>query len=196
MSAFIVDPEHIHVLLWAASRPTSPYGPLVWYYDNPSREGRLTDDAIDTVGQMLVDENAASVNYRYDEDDAYIYAYQRPRYTTWSGVEIKALHCYEYQSCEHPAGAPAKPTLLPRLERRLIGELPGYDDAPWAISSLDTPPPNDGPTPTRHVTHRPSRCPRRCGHRLCGVFRCAVAGALGATGGCPPAAGMVRSPHL
>ncbi len=82
MSAFIVDPpEHIHVLLWAASRPTSPpYGPpLVWYYDNPpSREGRLTDDAIDTVGQMLVDENAASVNYRYDEDDAYIYAYQRP----------------------------------------------------------------------------------------------------------------------
>ena len=141
MSAFIVDPEHIHVLLWAASRPTSPYGPLVWYYDNPSREGRLTDDAIDTVGQMLVDENAASVNYRYNEDDAYIYAYQRPRHTTWSGVElIKALHCYEYQSCEHPGWRTSQAHSFCRaLEHRLIGELPGYDDAPWAISSLDTP---------------------------------------------------------
>jgi len=116
MSAFIVDPEHIHVLLWATSRTTSPYGPLAWYYDNPTRKGELTPDTRDDVGQMLVDENAASVNYRYDEDDAYIYAYQQPQHTTWTDVEIlKALDCYQYQSCEHPAWRDMpSPRLLPR----------------------------------------------------------------------------------
>jgi len=68
-------------------------------------------------------------------------ASRRPRHTTWSAVElIKALHCYEYQSCEHPGWRTSQAHSFCRaLERRLIGELPGYDDAPWAISSLDTP---------------------------------------------------------
>ena len=90
---------------------------------------------------MLVDENAASVNYRYDEDDAYIYAYQQPQHTTWTDVEIlKALDCYQYQSCEHPAWRDSQAHAFCRaLEGRLIQALPGYDDAPWAISRLDTP---------------------------------------------------------
>ncbi len=141
MSAFIVDPEHIHVLLWAASRPAGHYGPLSWYFDKPTREGRLTADTRDAVGQMLVDENAASVNYRYDEDDLFIYAYQRPRHTTWSTVDLlKALHCYEYQACEHAGWRDSQAHAFCRaFEHRLIQALPGYDDGPWAISRLDVP---------------------------------------------------------
>ena len=34
MSAYLVDDEHIHVLIWAASKPVRPDAPLSWYYDN------------------------------------------------------------------------------------------------------------------------------------------------------------------
>ena len=68
MSAFLVDPEHIHVMLWAANRPVGYLGPLRWYFDNPSRSNQLDGDNLDQVGQMLADENSASVNFRYSQD--------------------------------------------------------------------------------------------------------------------------------
>ena len=39
MSAFIVDPEHIHVMIWAATRHVNHLGPLRWYYGNPTAAG-------------------------------------------------------------------------------------------------------------------------------------------------------------
>ena len=54
---------------------------------------------MDVVGQLLVDANAASVNHRYEEDNAYVYAWQRPRHTDWSPVELLgAIAGYEYQA--------------------------------------------------------------------------------------------------
>ena len=44
MSAYLVDAEHIHVLLWAASRPIAPPNPtLRWLYDNPTRINQLDE---------------------------------------------------------------------------------------------------------------------------------------------------------
>ncbi len=87
------------------------------------------------MAQMLHNENVASVNYRYSEDTA-------PTAITWDGkfmalrpVEvIKACHCQDYQSCEHDGwdGSAAK-ALLEKIIDRAVGELPGYDEAPWGI---------------------------------------------------------------
>ena len=51
-----------------------------------------------------------------------------------AGRAPKAIDCYEYQSCEH-AGWPRSEAraLCAALRHRLIGELPGYDAAPWGI---------------------------------------------------------------
>lgn len=149
MSAYIVDPEHIHTLLWAASRPFIPYGPLRWYYDNPTRAGEATSDTLDVVGQMLLDANAASVNYRYDEDELYVYAYQRPRHSTWTNVDLlKALACYEYQSCETADWATSQAhAFCAALRHRLIQSLPGYDAGPWEITADTVPDHRPAPTP-------------------------------------------------
>ena len=90
---------------------------------------------------MLIDENAASVNYRYDENELFVYRYQRPRHTTWSAVELlKTVDCYEYQSCEHPGWAQSQAhAFCESLRARLIGTLPGYDDASWGITPSTVP---------------------------------------------------------
>ena len=141
MSAFIVDPEHIHVLIWAGLRHHRGWE-LRWYYDNPTRVGVLTGDTVDTVGQMLLDANTASVNARYREDtEAGDYRWRTPRSTGWTPVEvIKALQCYIYQSCEVPDwdGSQAE-RFCDSLLDALISALPGYAAAPWTITTTATP---------------------------------------------------------
>jgi hypothetical protein len=49
-------------------------------------------------------------------------------------VLIKAIHCYEYQSCEHDEWEKSKAAdYCTALESMLVHELPGYDAAPWGI---------------------------------------------------------------
>ena len=144
MSAFIVADEHIHVLLWAGQRPSQRYGLLRWYYANPERDGYLDADTADAVGQMLVDENRASVDYRYSETNAHsVYRYRRPRHTEWSAGELlNALHCYRYQTCEHPGWADSQAyAFCTALEQRLISTVPGYETGPWAITGRTKPEP-------------------------------------------------------
>jgi hypothetical protein len=141
MSAFIVDPEHINVMLWAGAQHAGHHGPLRWYFGNPTHIGELHDDNLDQIGQMLLDENAASVNYRYSENNHYEYRYRRPRHISWSVPELlNVVHCYEYQACEHPEWEHSQAhAFCAALQQRLITKLPGYSDGPWAITDTTAP---------------------------------------------------------
>lgn len=48
---------------------------------------------------------------------------------------IKTCRYYAYQSCEHNGWerSPAR-RIVEALERQLVPELPGYDDAPWGLT--------------------------------------------------------------
>lgn len=132
MSAFILSKAHIDRLV-----ATALYGPsdvaqwrlrdLDW--DRPPEE----------VGQILIDENVASVNYLYsldDESEPYVWTPLTPRLTIVGA--LKALDCYEYQSCEHPAWSSSLArSLCASLRSALISALPGYDVAPWAYTDDD-----------------------------------------------------------
>jgi hypothetical protein len=143
MSAYLVGPEHINVLLWAAHQGFHrPLGNLTWTFDNPIRVHQLTDANLDEVGQMLVDANNASVNHRYGESlEPYEYRYTRPLHTSWSVVEVlKALQCYEYQSCEPKNWQGTEAYAFCRqLQDMLVQALPGYDRGPWGITRISWP---------------------------------------------------------
>jgi hypothetical protein len=144
MSADLVDPEHIHVMLWAGMerRYGGRCSPLSWYWGNPDERGVLDHQSADAVGQMLLDANAASVNARYDEDNAYVCQYQRPRYRSWQPVELlKAIECYEYQACEvHDWPQTQAYAFCQALRKAVIRGIADYSDAgTWSITSSSTP---------------------------------------------------------
>jgi len=149
MSAYVVHPEHIRVLVWAGIHFTHPGSDLTWYVPNPEeviyQEGvktqfgrtyrQLNRRTAETVGQLLLDENVRSVNYRYDEGETYIYKHDKPVHTNWSPVEVlSAIACYEYQACETPEWQYSEArTFCDALRSALVAKLPGYDKAPWGI---------------------------------------------------------------
>ena len=146
MSAAIVDHEHIHVLIWAASKPIAPPNwQLRWTWDNPTRINQIEPDVSnrDEIGQMLLNENAASVNHLYSmgDADAGDYHYQRPQHTEWSTAELlNALHAYTYQASEHPGWERSQAkAFCDELRNRLISTLPGYNSGPWTITRASVP---------------------------------------------------------
>ena len=47
---------------------------------------------------------------------------------------LKAISCYEYQSCEHPGWHTSEARQFCSVLRdHMISMLPGYDDAQWEI---------------------------------------------------------------
>jgi hypothetical protein len=143
MSAFIVHPEHINVLLWAGLQRVGHSGPLRWAFGNPSRIQELHPANASQVGRMLLEENIASVNHLYNEttDVSANYTYRHPRQTGWSIPELlNALHCYQHQACEHPCWDSSEAhAFSDALQQRLIHRLPGYTAGPWGISTTSTP---------------------------------------------------------
>lgn len=146
MSAYLVDPEHINVLVYKAMQPAGHMGLLTWNVsDETERFGYAHRSAsvmgADAIGQMLLDQNAASVNHRYSEDEAYVYSYQRPKHTEWLPVDILgAISCYEYQACETPDYRDSEAYAFCRaLESRMIHQLPGHESAPWEITASSVP---------------------------------------------------------
>jgi len=146
MSAFIVDAEHIHVLVWAGLNIR--YGPLRWRASDPTMPGghhwrELTADTVDPTGQMLLDANIASVNHRYAENNGpAIYTWRTPRHRRWSPVELlKALNCYDYQASEPDDWEQSQAhAFVQELQGALIGQLPRYDDADtWGITASSEP---------------------------------------------------------
>lgn len=143
MSAYLVDPEHLHVMLWAGmERRYTRYGPLSWCWGNPTDRAQLDHHSADAVGQMLLDANAASVNTRYEEDNAYVYQYQRPRYRSWEPVELlKAIDCYEYQACEVRDWPETQAFwFCQSLRKAIIRGIADYSDAnTWDLTTSSMP---------------------------------------------------------
>jgi hypothetical protein len=110
----------------------------VSYWDEATSERvNVTRFNATNTGQILWDENARSVNYRYKENDP------APRYSFTFRLSftppvqiIKAAHCLDYQSCETDDW---ETTLAYKILQTIISaachNLPGYDDAYWGIKA-------------------------------------------------------------
>ncbi len=159
MSVFVVNPVHVDVILCAAiNGPWDYRGPRDYDGSHMSwRGGPYVDELLDGIasgpvneeianlsGRALLRECVASVSYRYPDDPADrlagLYPGYDPERYEWtdlgrplSAIECcKAIHCYEYQSCEHPGWeASGARAFCERLRSSLVGGMAGYVDAPW-----------------------------------------------------------------
>ena len=158
MSAFILGKEHIDYLV-EAGLFVNGHGGLTWLAPGEdletdyqagdwcgptamqsykARHRELRMETADHVGQMLIRENHLSVNFRYDErptvtlEDPYRF---NMRLRPIDPVQVlKALNCYEYQSCEHPGWKTSEAkAFCDALRHSTIHRLPGYDDAEWEV---------------------------------------------------------------
>lgn len=129
MSAFIVSNEHINALVNFGLKST---------YWNPKTQWReeINRHTAQEVGQILLDENQRSVNYRYSENDtspAFKFTVDYDGELTPVQV-IKACHCLDYQCCETPDWEQTLAhTILETIKHKAEGLLPGYDEAAWEI---------------------------------------------------------------
>jgi len=138
MSAFVVDKAHINLMINAG---LFSHDPLTWYHGD--KHHKLEHSNTDEVGQMLLDECIKSVSYRYGDsevtnlpgraDAEYIVPFKHKlAYNIPAVVVLKQIHCYQYQSCEHPDWEASEAyAYCKALEGRLIRNLPGYEEAPW-----------------------------------------------------------------
>jgi hypothetical protein len=133
MSAYVVSDKHINYLVNAAIHYNTHCTYITW------GESRAEFGNADEIARALLGENIKSVAYRYSEqpDLASVEAFRH----RWDGLKapdavqvLKAIHCYEYQSCEHPrwAGSPAW-SFVRQLERAAMRRVPGYEEAEWSI---------------------------------------------------------------
>ena len=84
MSAYVVDNETIHALV---------KGALEYGYEG--------EKSADELGQWLLEQNYASVNYRYNEhEQARKYVYEDVEID--EGIVYGCIENYEYQTCELP----------------------------------------------------------------------------------------------
>lgn len=132
MSAFILLEKHINTLITSAlfaSRYGYNFGVV---HNNQYKTYHFNDT--DILGQILVNQNYKSVNYRYDENEIpYKYHF---KYTEAEAIQIlKACDCYDYQSCETEDYYSTEAcAIIERIRRDTISTLPGYNDALWDVS--------------------------------------------------------------
>ena len=160
MSAFIVSDTHIDALITAGLILPRPHGPMRWLWPEitvrevadatragtafpqhsvqlvEGRSHELYQDNATDVGAMLAAANRDSVNFRYAEDEIEAAYRFRPLAGTPDPlVVLKAIACYEYQSCEHPEWRASQARqFCDALKEVCIHRLAGYDEAPWTIS--------------------------------------------------------------
>jgi hypothetical protein len=156
MSAFIVSRHHIHQLVTALDTTVAP------------------TEAPTALGQLLWDENIASVSYRYNDEpvsdlpgpigETYLYEYVTPQ-RTLTPVEIHTMtRGYRYQSCEHPDWESSEACrltemLLTTIETQLgktaaqIRDSQEGQKAGWSIDDDEprTPPVPVNTTPPRRI---------------------------------------------
>jgi hypothetical protein len=144
LSAFLCSDESLLVLVHAAMNV--PHG-LSWYWGKreegyqPSKRAslkRMDYEQADRVLKMLRAENVRSLVHRYPDDakefgDLAVLHYPPTLafQTDPTPVEVlKTIHCLDYQSCEHDGWPDSEAcAFLRSLERAMIRELPGYDNA-------------------------------------------------------------------
>lgn len=154
MSAFIVSEKHIEAMVSAGVslkvRWMAPEEPEASDYQsgepwgttatvNAQRRIReATRETANETGRMLLMENARSVAFRYEEAidaDTTLAATFKAHGLQHNIVDLlKAIDCYEYQSCERPQWASSEAhEFCEALRGALIRALPGYSDAAWEI---------------------------------------------------------------
>lgn len=124
MSAWIVSRDTIDLLVSASLQA--------------KRQGHLSGDlsllSDDELGKLLWTENLRSVQHRYPSEDLELDAYEFQSVFPLppDAALVKAVHYYEYQSCEHAEwSSSAAHDLCQRLIGWLTTRMPGYDAAPW-----------------------------------------------------------------
>lgn len=146
MSAFIVGTDHIDYLVSAAVDVGTNGGGFGIYWGGE----RIDWESATRVGAALLAENIASVAYRYAGSDPgwelpgpiptpspEEYEYQ-PFLTVEPAQVLKALDCYESQSCEHPGWQESDARrFCDALRRRYSAMMPGYEDALWEVSRAE-----------------------------------------------------------
>lgn len=166
MSAFIVGKPHIDALVHAAAahRVGEHHSGMSWYHFTVTDDqgwpadmrryevGYSDQESQDECGRMLWAENLRSIEYRYpDTIDNQMYP-GPGGFLGWPDVEqytckglrqapdpvaiLKAIECYEYQSCEHPGWRTSNAqAFCENLRRKMIVALPGYREADWEVES-------------------------------------------------------------
>ena len=148
MSAYIVSTETIDAIIYGARHYASFPQPKI--YDSNGEANPLTNPS--RCGEILLAQNYASVNYRYNEhDEAPAYEYTAEGRTV-AGIVMErsgdapkytladcygALKCYRYQACETP-NYQISPVGM--FVRELIDNLAEvairqYGDIPWGIEA-------------------------------------------------------------
>tara|TARA_R110000868_G_scaffold147436_1_gene368946 strand:- start:365 stop:748 length:384 start_codon:yes stop_codon:yes gene_type:complete len=127
MSAFIVSQNHINYLVQAARHISRD---MSRRYPNGS-----------DVALMLETENWKSVTCRYGHEKDFGETPTlrnvpfQPKVRLTPVQVLKAIACYEYQSCEHLGWETSTARqFCERLRAAMIRDLPGYEEATWEIA--------------------------------------------------------------
>jgi hypothetical protein len=145
MSAFMQSDDHISYIL-AAAHQEQYGGDKCDYFYKPNGERRDIRWREGEVGQILKDQNARSVNFRYADspnDDTragdlppFVWMPPFTRGVPYDPVKtLMAIDGFSYQASETPDWRETEAwAILHQLRARAIKTLPGYDDAgTWSI---------------------------------------------------------------
>lgn len=168
MSAFVVSKTHVDLIVRAAEH----YGKqgyqgarmqwwqvdedgnyAGWRYLDANEDSRDEYYTLSQLGQILVNENVASVCGRYpdvDPDigdlpgpiDAYYmapYVYTDHGYVLSPGEVFAAIDHLDYQSCEHDGWRTSEAHgFLTALRGQVCRSVEGYEGAPWGFDTIPT----------------------------------------------------------
>ena len=132
MSAWVCSDETIAGILRAAAPGSIGYA-ATYYWNGDTRH---INTRLEEVGQILVDENYRSVNFRYEErgDEPHVYKHSHLSQEMTAVQIIKLCNCYRYQVCEPDDYKETEAwAIVSSLRDRAIITLPGYDAAEWGI---------------------------------------------------------------
>ena len=159
MSAFVVGKSHIDFLVTYADlhRRSMWENILDRLVVRKDKADDLLSD-LDLIGRALWSANIASVRYRYPNERAdelpgpvgvafaaagYRYRAHRLAFGCQPDVLLKALSCFEYQSCERPDwNGSDEHQFCVHLRDAAISALPGYAEAPWQVPEAEGEAPN------------------------------------------------------
>ena len=138
MSCYIIDKKDMKKIVLAFRKFTAAQHTSQVRIPGDEDYSDLTEiETMSRVGQILVDQNYRSYNYRYNETlepEAFEITGQDLMYVPrLTPVEtLKALASYDYQSSETPDYEETDAWKLANIIRHYaIESLPGYDEAKW-----------------------------------------------------------------
>lgn len=140
MSAFLMGGDDIDLLTSAHFALGGNRSPWKSFHDRQGLAANPTEGAR-LVRNLLLEANWDSLGALYeDRRDMWADAYEKLKKEPYRMIlflpaasTIAAVsECYVYQSCEHTGWAESIACqIIARIQKLLLHELPGYEDAPW-----------------------------------------------------------------